>query len=595
MAETTTKKKRGRPPKKKPDIDTNEQKASVRMEEKPKVSIGDVGRRIKNIFGQGRTLTNFANAMNPLPSYFNGMTNNPYIQNERIKRINTPINLANKKDIQSALADPGNNEDRLRSASMALYYNNYVYQNLVKLSRDIPQYFYYAVPTDIEPSELDSKKFKDQKIFLDEFLRVFDIPETFKNVSLQTAREGKCSYIFRDSHDTKKKIVDFALLQKLPSQYIKYTGFGSDSPLITSFNFMYFLNPANNIDDFPDWFRTIWDQLMEAGVVNIKKDGKNGYEINPTIQPGQKVPEYTFENIAGTYYLYVELPQDICWTFGTDFSDAFAIPDYAGLFADLTEIEAYKVLQSQTLVTNITNILTAEVPVEKDASAESDAAILSPEVIMGLEFDCSNAVSNNILPFFAPLQNFKMHGVEHIPQATSIVLDVTRNIMSTAGTSGLINTNDKPSIAMIRGEQMLHESKSEYLTLQYQKFMNIIINRYLDLDYKFKVIIWGGVYTYRDEVKVLKEMIANGQIGFLPRLLSAYRMTIEDYALQYKYVKTFDIFEDTAQATLNKSETSKKTPDAKKVVGRPALDDDEIEDDNTAASKEGGANVSENK
>jgi hypothetical protein len=311
--------------------------------------------------------------------------------------------------------------------------------------------------------------------------------------------------------------------------------------------------------------------------------------------PGQKVPEYTFENIAGTYYLYVELPQDICWTFGTDFSDAFAIPDYAGLFADLTEIEAYKVLQSQTLVTNITNILTAEVPVEKDASAESDAAILSPEVIMGLEYDCSNAVSNNILPFFAPLQNFKMHSVEHIPQATSIVLDVTRNIMSTAGASGLINTNDKPSIAMIKGEQMLHESKSEYLTLQYQKFMNIIINRYLDLDYKFKVIIWGGVYTYRDEVKVLKEMIANGQIGFLPRLLSAYRMTIEDYALQYKYVKNLNVFEDPTQTALNKSETSKKTPNAKKVVGRPALDDDEIEDDNTAASKEGGANVSENK
>ena len=90
-------------------------------------------------------------------------------------------------------------------------------------------------------------------------------------------------------------------------------------------------------------------------------------------------------------------------------------------------------------------------------------------------------------------------------------------------------------------------------------------------------------------------MIANGQIGFLPRLLSAYRMTIEDYALQYKYVKNLNIFENTTQTTLNKSETSKKTPDAKKVVGRPALDDDEIEDDNTAASKEGGANVSENK
>lgn len=585
MAETT-KKKRGRPPKKKPEVDINEQKESVRMNQP--VSIGDVGKRMKEVFGKmylNNVLTNFQTAINRTPfEYSNMFMNNPYIQNQRIKKINSPINLATKKDIQEALAHPGDNESRIRSSSMALYYNNYVYQNLVKLNRDIPQYFHYSIPVGVDDKTLSSDEFKKEKQFVDKFLQVFDLPETFKNISLQVAREGKCSYLFRDSHDTSKKIVDFALLQKLPSEYIKYTAFGSESPLITSFNFMYFVNPMNSINDYPAWFKTIWDQLQETGIVNITKD--NGYKINPAIQPGSKIPGYIFENIAGTYYLYVELPQDLCWVFGTDFADPFAIPDYAGLFADLTELEAYKVLQSQTLVTNITNVLTAEVPVQKDATAESDAAILSPEVIMGLEYDCSSALSQNILPFFAPLQNFKMHSVEHIPQATSIVLDVTRNIMSTAGTSGLINTNEKPSIAMIKGEQMLHESRSEYLTLQYQKFINLVLNRYLDLKYEYKVVIWGGIYTYRDEVKMLKEMIQNGNIGMLPRLLSAFRMTLEDYAVQYKYTKSLGIIPEPEQ----KSNTTQKKP-----VGRPKLEDNDVTDDNTAASIEGGSNVSENK
>lgn len=590
MAETE-KKKRGRPPKKKPVVDVNEQKESVRMSDKKPVSIGDVGNRMKQIFGKmyanNVPFTSFQSAINKKPfEYSNMFMNNPYIQNQRIKQINSPINLASKKDIQAALAHPGDNEDRIRSSSMALYYNNYVYQNLVKLNRDIPQYFHYSIPVGVDEKTLKSEEFKKEKQFVDKFLQVFDIPEAFKNISLQVAREGKCSYLFRDSHDTKKQIVDFALLQKLPSEYIKYTAFGSESPLITSFNFMYFINPMHSINDYPAWFKTIWDQLQETGIVNITKD--DGYKINPAIHPGDKIPGYIFENIAGTYYLYVELPQDLCWVFGTDFADPFAIPDYAGLFADLTELEAYKVLQSQTLVTNITNVLTAEVPVEKDATAQSDAAILSPEVIMGLEYDCSSALSQNILPFFAPLQNFKMHSVEHIPQATSIVLDVTRNVMSTAGVSGLINTNDKPSIAMIKGEQQLHESRSEYLTLQYQKFINLVLNRYLDLKYEYKVIIWGGIYTYRDEVKLLKEMIQNGNIGMLPRLLSAFRMTLEDYVTQHQYAKTFKIFDEPES-------DNKKTTQTKNPVGRPPIDEGDLEEDSTAASKEGGANVSENK
>ena len=60
-------------------------------------------------------------------------------------------------------------------------------------------------------------------------------------------------------------------------------------------------------------------------------------------------------------------------------------------------------------------------------------------------------------------------------------------------------------------------NKEEYETSDIYREIKILIPRdsedlerdfeYLGLDYKFKVIIWGGVYNWKEEVKVLKEMI----------------------------------------------------------------------------------------
>lgn len=155
---------------------------------------------------------------------------------------------------------------------------------------------------------------------------------------------------------------------------------------------------------------------------------------------------------------------------------------------------------------------------------------------MGLESDCSQAVNSTVYPFFGPLKNFKLHQVDNIPNAMDIVLENLRNIISTAGASGLIATTDKPSIAMIKAAEKLFESKAEYLTKQYEKFVNIIINRYFELKYEYKVVIWGGVYSCQDDIGVLKEMVNNGNKGFLPRLLSAYGMTVEEYKNQEDYV-----------------------------------------------------------
>lgn len=552
------------------------------------VTVHDVNNRLRSIFGrmqaEGINYTNFSNAINRAPME-NAFLANPYVQNQRIKASNEKASAKKKQELQQALSSPESNETTFRQASMSLYYQNYVYENLLRLNRDVPQFFNYIVPQNVDKKTLKDKSFLTEKRFVQNFINKFDIPLTFKNVSLQVSQEGKCSYIFRSSQDLKKEVVDFALLQKLPPEYIKYTGYGSDSPLICSFNFLMFLNPIYNIKQWPEWMNEIWEQLLENETVKKVEKVKGSTQL--MFDPAKRLsPNHIIEGVNGSYAYWVELPQDLVYTFGSDFSNPLAIPEYVGLFSDLSELESYKWLQSQTMLTNITNILTAEVPVEKDAQGGSDAAILSPEVILGLEGDCSASLNSNILPFFAPLQNFKMHSVEHVPNAQDISLGALRNVINSAGVSGLMSTTDKPSIALIKAAQQLYESKCEYLTLQYQKFINLIINKYLGLKYQFRCIIWGGVYTWRDEVKTLKELIQNGNIGLMPKLLSAYRLTIDDYKSMYDYVDSIEIFKTEEQVPSAQSPTAKK-------VGRPNLEDDEVENDNTSISKEQGGNVSD--
>ena len=96
-----------------------------------------------------------------------------------------------KTQIQKALKNPENNESLLRESSVSLYYQNYVYSNLLKVHRDIPQYFNYIVPRNVTKKELQSDDFIKEKNFVQTFIEKLDVPLTFKNITMQVSEEGK--------------------------------------------------------------------------------------------------------------------------------------------------------------------------------------------------------------------------------------------------------------------------------------------------------------------------------------------------------------------------------------------------------------------
>jgi len=606
------KKKVGRPKKKEPTT-TNEKKEQITMTQT--MTVQEPYTRIRSIFtkyaDKGLNSNDFLSAMGQ------SFTNNPFIQNSRLKRINSPISPKEQEQVDKALENPAHHESLLCEESQALYFQNYVYNNLLKLNREVPQYFNYVVPTNVTKEDCNSEEFKREMHFVNEIIDKMNLRKVGKDIAMDVAIEGKRSYVFRSSYDRNKGTVDYALLQKLPSPWVKYTSIGSSTDYITSFDFMMFLQPGESVDFYPPFFREIWEDLIGERIIITDKNGNK--QFNPTGLKNSSRKKDSFEIKDGRWFYWVELPQGEVFEFGSDNSHTLQLPDTIGLFSDLRGLNDYKWLQNQLLSKAVNSVLVGTVPLIKDHNlAGGDQTAISMDTIIGFSDMFSQAVSNNIMPFFAPFEDYDLLSLPLPPDAKEINNTALKNLINTSGMGALITTTDKPSIISVKTSQQLIESKSEYLMLQIQKAVNNIINNNLGLKYSYKVTIWGGLFTYLDQAKFLKELVMTGYTSLLPRLLSVFNQSVEDSDSVMNYLDSLGVYEKfmpmtvvtqqhnqkiTTEAENERAKISQKTSTQltkeqteeitkTTTIGRPPVGDN-IENDNTAISIDQGNNVSD--
>lgn len=591
-------KKRGRPKKEpKSNIIENEEVKQVQMSQQENITMNQVGQRWATIFSKYSNMG--FDSLNSAWTQAWTQLNNPFVQNYRIKEINARPQKLSSDELKKSLANPENSEMNLQRVSMSLYYTNYVYNSLIKLNRDTPLYNYYVIPQYVSDKDYETDLFKEESQKVDKILKAFKPNLTLKTISTQVYTQGKTSYLPRISYDNKE--VNFFLLEKLNSDMVKLTGFGSEQQFITSFNMMIFLQPGYDVSQYPQFIRDVWEDMLDVGMIKKDKKGKNIY--NPK---AELVDNGTLE-WNGSYYLYwVELPQDLCYTFYSDGSHPNAFPDMIGMFNDFNDLDDYRWLQANLLSKGINSVLTAEVPLTRDAKAGSDSTVITPDTILGYQDFFGTNISGNIFPFFAPFTNFELHNLENQPEALDIIYDRTRDLIASSGNSALLTLTDKPSIASVKAAQNIQASKADYLTRQFENFLNNILNKNFELKYKWKVFLWGDIFNKSDDIKVLKELVISGLEGTIPKLLSSLGMTVEDYKSSVKYVKALGIkieksFEIEKMETQNKldiksSKTNveeEKEESEEKKVGRPMLDENDIENDSSGASRDAGTNVSD--
>ena len=192
-------------------------------------------------------------------------------------------------------------------------------------------------------------------------------------------------------------------------------------------------------------------------------------------------------------------------------------------------------------------------------------------------------ISANIFPFFGPFTEYKLHSLENEPESMNIIYSRIRDLVASSGNSALLSLTDKPSIASVKAAEAIQASKNDYLTRQFEQFLNNIINENFNLNYQWNITLWGDIFYWRDDAKITKEMIIQGGKGLLPRFLSSQDMTPEDYKGSMIYLDTLGI-----KLVRDTDAVEEKNP-----VGRPKLNDDEIINDNTGTSSDMGNNVSE--
>lgn len=558
-------------------------------ESSPQITVNDVHDRWNSIFSKYQSMgieTIMGTWGNVGYSAYN-----PFLENQRIKKTNSPATKTSKETLQKALTDPMNSEDVFRKTSVNLYLTNYIYSLLVQLNRQTPVYNCYATPKFIN-SESKKEDIIKEGEQVDRIISAFNPKLTFKTIGTQVALEGKSSYLVRESHN--KTDVDFFIMQKLDAEMVKLTGFGSKQHFKTSFNMMVFLQPSYRTSLYPQYIQDVWKEMTASGIIKTNKNGSLALNLKAHI-PDNHVLEVTDKS----YMYWVELPQDLCYTFYSDGATAFAAPDSIGLFADFNDLGDYKWLQASLLSKGVNSVLTAEVPYDKNAKGGTDATIISPDVVLGYQKFFTSNVSGNIFPLFAPFNNFEMHNIENQPEAMDILYNRTRDLIATSGNASLMPITDKPSIASVKAAELLQASKNEYLTAQFESFLNNVVNDNFDLKNKWKITLWGDIFYNRDDIKTMQGLISDGYVALVPRLLSAFNISVNDYSSTAKYLKMLGIEiksqeqkKAEKEENLKAQELNKKTaPNGK--VGRDAISEDDVENDNTAISKDAGNNVSD--
>ena len=551
---------------------------------------------------------------------------NPFLQNQRIKNLYTQANTYSKANISEFLKDPANNERSLRSVGWANSSSQQIYYNILRRSADIPLYHYFKIPDLLEStSEYKKDDFMKEDATVDKWLELFDIPNTFKTIALEVKREGKSSYLLRNkfTQEGKEKKPVFCTLQKMPTEWVKITG-KSQLGFTISFNMMYFMNIANSASNFGEFIEQAWADMMQTGIVveekeidktklqNYYRDGN--YYLN--LDAAQKYQfKYNGHDYTGSiesvklnrnkmsYMFWLKMPFDICYTFGSDNSHPWVAPDTMGLMLKLQELTDYGQLAGLIASTPLTAVLTGEVETIPNARAGKNESVFTPEVLKGMMTQFNQATSTNIEAWLWPAKNIKLQQLATDVNSSEIMSTATENFVTTAGEGGLTITTDKPNVAQVVVAKQLAASQQNYVTLQFEQVMNYILQHKLGFKYHWKIQIWDDIFNHDANEKMLKEIVAGGNIALLPKLMSAEGLSMRDTKAFAEYIKSLDFYKEFMTYTqLKQADLSQqqKAADAQKAEekggpGRPAIPDADVTSEATAASKDRGDNTAENR
>lgn len=479
-------------------------------------------RSLASDYGIGNVISAY-NAMNQ--GGFGSMyTPNPFVQNRRVKGVATRPADYTKNEVGEFITHPDTSEKPLRAVEKGLEYSAYPMYHTRTVYQNLLTYHSYIAPslTDKEDSKTDA--FWREWKLLEKLRKKVNPKEKAHEYAGRALQEGKIFVVPRVSVDKPHNAVNYAFIQRLPSDWTKIVGYNNVSKYTVAFDLMYFCQYGTDWRQFGDLFEPYindWlGSLTPQPAVRDKKivfAKKTGIDLDAARYAATDADVY-YQN--GRWFYWVTLPVDRVFPMEIDDTDDNVLPPFVGLFLDLIQLSDMEQIQLELLQNPLVQILHGEIETWDDKSDNtsdqykiSDAGRRMFEALW-YQMLAQNSTSG-IGIFAAPFRNMKMESLEESPNAINIVSQGYQDMMSKAGLNAIIPT---AADARAGAVQVSYEIESQFARVIYTSFermMNVIIEK-LNLNYSWAFHMTG--YLPRDE-KRRKEIREELTLGIQTNLL----------------------------------------------------------------------------
>ena len=466
----------------------------------------------------------------------NTSLSNPYIQNRRVKAVQTLPGDFTKDEVAEMIRSPNGHEQSLRMVSHGLEYTAYPLLKIRKTYTDIMTYRYYSFPAYVEQKDAGSEDLMREWALVEKLSDALGPAEQAHKIAGQAIQEGKVFYVPQMDVDKSHNRVNAAFMQQLPSDWTKIVGFNSESGYTVAFNLFYFFTPGADARQYGDLFTPYLDDFNSILTVGgeeqkpynsrILYGSRNsvrradGAVVGINMESFQKnaagfagSPELSMQS-GGRWAYWVTLPADRVWTFGIDDTNANASPMMTGLFLAMLQMAQYEQVQLELVQNPLVAVMTGEIPYQKASEqSQEDQYLLSDGGRTMFECLWSEMLNQNntsgIGFFSGPFNNMKLHQLAEAPSSADLSAKGYAYGMEKSGLASLIPVSDNPRAGLVNFSAMLEAKFAQSIYWTFSRMMESLYRR-MNLKYTWKFKMFGDITSDKETMKDIQKSMSSG-------------------------------------------------------------------------------------
>lgn len=445
----------------------------------------------------------------------------PFSQNQNLLALNNNGQKPTQEKLSKALESVPYDYGSLASYSEFMEIWDAIYAKTLRyfgglLSFDLS----YTCKNIKNPSDYNSKEYKDDIKRVHKFLDNFDYKTEFDKVVKQILRTEICYTWFRDSHEDLNSPIDIDSdegkirknekfsLQMMPQKNCMLTGYFNCSQLLYDFDINYFLNGDVDINLF-------------APV--LKKKFKESY----TNENGEYIPSAQLNYRNGSFANWVQCsPNDGAYAFKFDLSNFRQVPPLIALLKSCLNNDEIEDLQKNKDMISAYLLLAGEIKtMDTDKSGnKSNQFSIDPKTMGKFMQLVKSGLADKVKPLALPLEDIK--GWQFTDSNPSMVeKQYTTTAAQGASASTLIYTTSKMSQSELENAIYTDYCFMKPLYEQFNQFLNFYVNK-KTTKYKFEFSFDGlnRPWDRKQRQETLRNFADKGIVLDATQWASAYGM-----------------------------------------------------------------------